>query len=182
MVLAVEEGQLIAGQVVTYRNAIQGMFLKMMFANTKSLIGPNKMGFTFVRALILSVGLFLTSFAYAEGYICIPDKATGFKFNKADKSWNSTTFNVRNDKYVLSNSGGKWKWKPIGEKDYDLSKCSDFNEYGYMNCDSLGVQVTFNRKNLRYQSIYSVGYVSAGIAGAEGGDTPYIEIGRCSPI
>ncbi len=182
MGLAVEAGQLIAGRVGINRSATLKMYQFRTFLNIGKDMKQNKSCGLFVKTFALLLGMFYLSSVYAEGYICIPDKATGFKFNKTDKSWYSTTFNVKNDKYILTNSSGKWKWKVVGEKDYDFGKCGDFSEYGYINCDILGTQITFNRKNLRYQSIYTVGYVSAGIAGTEGGDTPYIEIGRCSTM
>jgi hypothetical protein len=42
--------------------------------------------------------------------------------------------------------------------------------------------LSFNKKNLRYMLIYELGYVSGGIVGNEGGDTPNMEIGKCSPM
>lgn len=175
-------GQHIAGQVGISQSVTPKMYPLKAFFNIGKDMKQIKSCGLLAKVFAVVLGVFYVSSVYAEGYICIPDKATGFKFNKTDKSWHTATFNVKNDKYILSNGSGKWRWKVIGEKDHDFGKCGDFNEYGYINCDIFGSQITFNRKNLRYQSIYTVGYVSAGIAGTEGGDTPYIEIGRCSTM
>jgi len=134
-----------------------------------------KLGITII-AFVIS-----TAASGATGYICIPDASTGFAFNKSTKNWHSTNFNVDNEKYLLSVRDGLWSWKTLGEDDFGIP-CSDFNEYGYMNCTLL-TEITFNRTNLRFMAIYRIGYVSAGIAeGTEGSDTPHISIGKCSPL
>ena len=119
--------------------------------------------------------------AYSQsGYVCIADLASGFSFNSSTKTWNTTTFNVKESKYLLSLKNGRWEWKKFG--DNRAINCSkEFNEYGYLHCEDIE-DITFNRKNLRYMRIYPVGYVSGGILGKEGSDTPVMEIGKCTSM
>lgn len=126
------------------------------------------------------LSLFPLSVIAQTGYVCIADKAVGFSFDAYSKSWNHANFKVSDSKFVLSKNNANWQWKKMGES-YPIS-CGEFNEYGYIRCDSGFTQVSFNKKNLRYMKSYLVGYVNAGIAGKEGEDTPLLEIGKCSPI
>ena len=128
--------------------------------------------------LLLTLG---SSVVSAESYLCIPDRSTGFAYNKNTKIWYTTSFNVSDKKYLLSISDGKWKWKTIGDSEFSYLPCGEFNEYGYISCLDL-MQVTFNRKNLRFLLTYNIGYTNYGIAGNEGDDEPHMEIGRCSKI
>ena len=125
---------------------------------------------------------FYCSLAFSEGYVCIGDKSTGFRYDKSSKSWITSTFNVSDSKYTLTLSNGQWKWNKLGEKSSLPSDCGKFNEYGYLHCSPLLKKLTFNKKNLRYMLIYDVGYVNGGLFGNEGEDTPNMEIGKCSPL
>jgi hypothetical protein len=133
-----------------------------------------------VKKTLLSIFLSLTSTVYAEAYLCVGDQSTGFSFNQSTKEWSHARFNTKEAKYILSNGSGKWEWKKIGEKN-GIECDSSFSEYGYMNCESLR-KITFNKKTLRYMSIYSIGYVNIGVYGKEGEDNPSIEIGKCSSM
>lgn len=115
-----------------------------------------------------------------SGYVCIAELATGFAFNNSTKTWNTSNFNVKESKYLLSFKNGRWEWKKFGES-YSTNCSKDFNEHGYLNCNDLE-DISFNKRNLRYMRIYPIGYVSGGIVGKEGGDTPAMEIGKCSPM
>ena len=122
-----------------------------------------------------------------EGYLCIADKATGFKLIESTKTWDFARFNVTDNKFLLSKSATEWRWKKFGDE--NGMRCDDFNEYGYMFCEGffgaglLGpFKIAFNRKNLRYIRTYRGDYINAGIAGLEGEDAPFIEIGRCSKM
>lgn len=117
-----------------------------------------------------------------SGYLCIPDLATGFAYQKNIDKWVTTKFNVSGEKYLLTkNNKGIWEWRNFGEKSPGIYCEEDFNEYGYISCSGFS-QISFNNKNLRFLKIYKIGYVNKGIAGKEGEDTPSMEIGTCTPL
>ena len=127
--------------------------------------------------------LFFSTAVFSQNsYLCIPDLATGFSYQKNIDKWNISTFDVAKNKYILTKSNtNKWEWKIFGEK-YTNVNCDDaFNEHGYLNCNGFE-QIQFNKKNLRFIKIYRLGYVNKGIVGIEGEDTPNMEIGKCSPL
>lgn len=135
-----------------------------------------------MKKLIAIFLFFFSSISLADGYVCIADKSTGFKYDKNQRTWTTATFNVSDSKYTLTQSNGQWKWNKFGEQNIFPSNCGQFNEYGYLRCSPIMSSLSFNKKNLRYMLIYEVGYVSGGIVGTEGGDTPNMEIGKCSPM
>ncbi|KTD14766.1 hypothetical protein Lgra_0469 [Legionella gratiana] len=121
--------------------------------------------------------IFYSAFAIAEtNYICLPLKATGFKFNKYLKSWEASIFNIRDQKMLLKKTIKGWQWLRIGDK--SGKNCGEINQYGYLFCSDTFGQLEFNMKSLRYVETYIRDYVN----GDEDVDTPYIEIGSCSPI
>lgn len=122
---------------------------------------------------------FVSGIVSAESYICIPDKATGFAYNKSTKTWYTTSFNIQETKYILSNTDGNWVWKEVG-KTFD-SKCGKLNDYGFITCEDFGSTIHFNSKTLRFMNAYLMGYVTGDIK-SDGGDTPSLEIGRCSKL
>ena len=40
--------------------------------------------------------------AQADSYLCVAEKATGFKFDKATKAWEPSTFDVSPHKYIVA--------------------------------------------------------------------------------
>jgi hypothetical protein len=134
--------------------------------------------------LILAFALVMLSWRIAsaqpnDAYVCIPDKATGFSFNRQARSWEYARFSVKDEKYLLSREGDSWRWKRMGAQ--HVQQCHPFTELGYTQCIGFS-NVTFNRTNLRYMLVYQVGYVQAGISDEEGKNEPYMEIGRCSKL
>lgn len=122
----------------------------------------------------------------ADHYLCVAEKATGFSYDNAAREWKNTHFKITS-KYIVSKPEGTeyaYQVTQVGEK-YPISNCkSGFNGYGYLFCSGLGIDFTFNRKNGRYLSISPVGYINVlpelKITD-ENSDTPFIEIGKCSP-
>lgn len=138
--------------------------------------------YAYLTFLLLPLSFTVKAAEKIEGYICISEKSTGFSFNKATKEWVITRFNVNDEKFVLTKNEGIWNWKKLGES-ASLFVCDDdFNGSGYLRCRGIGDEITFNKKNLRFMSFYRIGYVSAGIVGTEGGDTPNITIGKCASM
>jgi hypothetical protein len=133
------------------------------------------------KIFILLFSLFFSFNTFAQqSYICVADSSSGFAFNKTTKKWYPTTFDVKNAKYVLSLKDRTWNWKEIGEE-FSMTQCGEFDKNGYLSCDGM-LRLMFNKKTLRFLLTYEIGYVNVGIIGTDGGDTPNMTIGKCSPM
>ena len=138
--------------------------------------------------LVLFAWLFMSTTALAaEQYLCVPDKTTGFSFNKVTKKWQYSNFE-NETKYVISKSNVKdyvFQVTEVGENS-PIARCeSDFNNYGILFCSGY-YEFKINKKNGRYLKVYVYGYYNVVLEEGknidEGGDTPHIEIGKCSPF
>jgi len=146
------------------------------------------------QKLILVLFGALTTLAHAQapsGYLCVADKATGFAFDKGTKQWNQASFRTES-KYLISPStfkGYAWEVKRVGQQ-FTSAMCKDnFNSVGNLFCGGLGTEFKFSSGSLRYMSAYLIGYwpeanpkAKSDSEREEGSDTPYIEIGKCSPF
>ena len=104
-----------------------------------------------------------------KSFICIADKATGFYFDEQNKSWDQTKFNVADSKHLV---------RPISES--DSKRSIYFFRGGYVNS---AIELGLVNDDLPYDSgrndaenVYAKGRED------QGGDTPYIEIGKCSKL
>lgn len=113
-------------------------------------------------------------------YLCIPDYATGFSHKSGE--WRPVNFNVDGQKYVVVRRERGWFWVDFGEEPASWEDpCEGFDDYGFLRCKvDLTTNVVFNRKTMRYQAVMHIGYVVADTTLT--GNTPYIEIGRCTPL
>lgn len=82
-----------------------------------------------------------------------------------------------------------WEVKEVGKKAANIFCKEDFNGIGSLFCGGLGTQFRFNNGSLRFMNTYVIGYWSdanpkdkSEFMGEEGGNTPGIEIGKCSPL
>jgi hypothetical protein len=133
------------------------------------------------RIFVLMVSFLLSFNVLAQqSYICIADSSTGFDFNKTTKKWYPKHFDVKDSKYVLSRKNNIWEWKEIGQQ-VPMIKCGEFDGNGYLYCSGIET-LRFNKNNLRFLLIYNVGYVTAGVIGVDGEDSPAMTIGKCSPM
>ena len=132
---------------------------------------------------------FVTSFAFAdEQYLCTADSSNGFYFNKSAKIWQRTKFKA-DSKYTISKpEGSKWAFVIRKVRNFSpIATCKDgFDEAGLLFCKGKGYDFRFNRKNGRYLSAYLLGYFNV-LPGTNDlsdatSETPFIEIGTCSPI
>lgn len=134
---------------------------------------------------IISTSLIATSASISDAaaqdaYLCIPDASTGFTFNSTSKAWEVARFTVANRRYVMRSQGAAWSWSEMGDPHQD--KCDAITQYGFVNCGGI-IEIRFNKNTLRYQRWMTIGYVmSERNAASEGSNTPFLEIGRCSPI
>ena len=143
-----------------------------------------------ISLLLALVFLTGTSSAIAQNdsFLCVADKSVGFSFNKSTKEWESTNFKAEG-KYVLSKPSDKakgWELKEFGSSITD--KCAGgFSENGFIYCKGWK-DFQMNNKSLRFQIVYAAGYVISEYLDlddgqhAEGSVTPYLEIGKCSPL
>ena len=135
------------------------------------------------RIFILLITFLLSFNVFAQQtYICIADASTGFTFNKTTKNWISTNFNVQNQKFILSQKNELWHWKQVGVSESGTIECGEFNTAGFLHCSAFGQDLSFNKSNLRFTLSERVGYVIGERLGVEGSLTPYMTIGKCSPL
>jgi hypothetical protein len=146
--------------------------------------------------LLLLASVLSTSVLGADSYLCIPDRVTGFVFNK-ESGWQTSNFTT-DQKYLLTrpnederkilthlNKKAAWVVREIGGH-YPRAVCaSEMNAQGFIFCDGLP-DFKFNLKQNKYLSAYLTGYYNddeePDSPFAEGKNTPYIEIGKCSPL
>jgi hypothetical protein len=121
-----------------------------------------------------------------DSYLCVAESAVGFSFNKTSKNWEQANFKAEN-KYLVSKSSEaskEWEVKKIGES--SGTDCpGGFDQYGFIRCEGL-LDFRMNNKSLRYIVVHPYGYVvkeypKSGLL-QEGSITPYIEIGKYSPL
>lgn len=146
-------------------------------------------------ALPLAAGLVLLAAAAPEpaAYVCIPDSATGYRFG--DGEWTPYQFKAPTEKYVIRRlsmaerrrheAGGlrrddRWGVYETG-KSWAWAGCPDEpGRAGHLACSGHAI-VDFSRDTLRFQFYLPGQYVSP--ASPEGaGDTPAIQLGRCTPL
>jgi len=130
----------------------------------------------------------------ADSYLCTAEKSTGFAYNETITDWEITSFNTSVNKYFIVKSEKNdfikaiWEVRRIG-KNYPTFYCpTDFDKYGYLNCELMGT-FTMNNNNLRYLLVFPFGYVSDNIKDEEGTiiikegeSSPFLEIGKCNPL
>jgi hypothetical protein len=143
-------------------------------------------------ALILAVGLLTTTPAWAEGWLCVAENATGFAYNAERDEWDQTRFST-DEKWVISKfpvpadpSRQVWVWRVMGlGENFVEYRCNDSPSEGWLLCEPTGGgdnAFRFNHKHLRFLRGHMYGYVDAVEKDGERPLTPYIEIGKCTPL
>jgi hypothetical protein len=153
-------------------------------------LNQNPEGEGFVTKEIFAAGLaFLTVVTpahAADQYLCVPDKAVGFAYNKTTKQWES--MHLKTSQFVIAPSkDGKAAYTvtDIGDK-YLPGYCDkDFTDVGMLFCDTFGGDLKFNRVSGRFLRVFYLAYYNVGIPGPatetdEDSGTPMIEIGKCA--
>jgi hypothetical protein len=151
------------------------------------------------RFILIIIGVAIFNYGTLLGqekYLCVAELATGFAYNENSKSWVIGNFKA-DSKYIISKSDNKeYKFKvtKVGEN-YPTFECKEGgNEYGYLHCQGIG-QFSFNKNNGRYLMTFPIGYFnviperrkSFGDKSKtpftdKDSETPYMEIGKCSPF
>jgi hypothetical protein len=133
-----------------------------------------------------AVGMLITGIAGAQSWVCVADHATGFKYD--GNKWNAAHFKT-DEKFLVTKSDNpktaKWVVKKVGES-FPTAFCEeDFTPSGALRCSGFE-EFRFNKKNLRFMSLYAIGYVTDGIGlealGKEGQNTPALTIGTCAQL
>lgn len=135
------------------------------------------------RLLAIAAVAMIPTMARAEGFICAIEKMTGF--SKKSGSWQTATFNVDDQKFVVRRSTRqteqvKWEVVDLGRSNPIIWCKEDFNSVDNLFCDGIG-EFRMNRKTLRFLYVYPFGYFFFE-PGEEGANTPAIGIGKCSPM
>ena len=136
-----------------------------------------------MRKLILLAVLLSPASAFAEQYLCLAEKAVGFKYFDNQKNWASSDFDS-GSKYTLSNSSGSFLLRSPNFEE-PLATCGDFNEAGVINCDGW-VHFVFNKKSGRFTESHQGSYhlVGSELFPKDGVEvpTPSVSIGKCTFI
>lgn len=129
--------------------------------------------------------------AAEEQYLCVAEKVSGFIFNKSSETWESTTFRT-DRKYLIAPTKehkvrGAFQITEVGQSVPSYFCKEPFNEGVILYCaltiglgDLKLVDFRFNKENGRFLKAQLVGYFFN--PSGEGGDTPFLEIGKCSPM
>ena len=141
-------------------------------------------------SLLVVFLVLMSSIANAEQYLCIADSATGYYFNRETKSWERARFNIDDKKYVIAEAKywekATYEITRLGDKIPELRCDKGFDADGVLSCripsDNVFEFLRFNRKNGRYLLGYLFGYFIGSPEGNENKNTPWLEIGTCSPF
>lgn len=129
-------------------------------------------------------------------WLCVIDQSTGFAYSKNLRKWTTTNFSDR-DKYLISpipgNANYKYKITKLGEEAVNgvtipqaLCKDGFSNNTPFLHCSGIYGTFSFNKQMGRIIHSSTMGYfnVATGTNNItdETSDTPFIEIGTCSPL
>jgi len=141
-------------------------------------------------ALLIGVSVFSYSSAETERWLCVAEKATGYIFSDLTTRWERAAFKA-SDKYLVAPGPPKpdqpvqYLVRKIGDPSYVYLKCRDFVG-DMLHCESpllflpFYESFSFNTKTLRYVYTFTGSWLKEKPEG--GGDTPLIELGKCSPL
>ncbi|MDM7941609.1 MAG: hypothetical protein QUV35_03175 [Hydrogenophaga sp.] len=146
-----------------------------------------------MRAVLVLALLVPVMASATTSYLCATEKAAGVSFDKTRGTWDTAIFKA-DGKYLVSQatpaelaeSPAKWHVKKLGQS-FSMYGCpEDFSNQGRIYCRGIG-EFKFNKENGRFLRTYTLGYYNdtpgkVDFFGAEGENTPAVEIGKCSPI
>ena len=136
--------------------------------------------------------------AKAEQFLCVSDKATGFRYDTLSKSWRQARFNPI-VKYVIYPPGKgasqrksvKYLLRVVGSS-YPIAYCGDAigmtddDSHGIIRCANFSIELIFNKHNGRFSaamqgySYYADGTKIKGKTLTDAtADTPTLQIGSC---
>lgn len=133
-----------------------------------------------------------------DAYICIPEKSTGFRYNKTTKTWEQVRFRIT-EKYLVRRikknhyryrAGQRWVVMNFGEEYGFAWAEKDINKYGMLFFDGYN-EFRFNTEDLRFLRVGKMGYLHLNkekekevelSTNYEELGTPFMEIGTCSKL
>jgi hypothetical protein len=138
-------------------------------------------------AAIFSAMVIISNVSYGQNaFVCASDMINGFEFDKRTKVWEHARF-TPGYKYLVRREHKRpnvtWTVAQIGLKlgpDVPTATCQfDFSPEGLLYCT--GAQYfEINKNTLRFAGGNLSGYIHGGQL--EGLATPFVEIGKCSPL
>jgi hypothetical protein len=136
-------------------------------------------------ALAVVLGCLFSAIVQAEdAYLCVGEQATGFGFH-GDNTWGVERFQPT--KLIVKRTTDlihKWQVYDFSKNVAILNCNGDFNENGLLECSGIS-EFRMSREKMRFLYIYTIGYWSETDkypAYKEGTNTPWMEIGKCSPF
>ena len=128
---------------------------------------------------------------YADTYLCIAEKVTGFIYEETTKNWRSTNF-TQKDKWLIKKTDPNDNFvkdfkrvvQQFGNEGNEIYCKEQIDKYGFLYCTGALGTFRFNNKSLRYLYTHVLGYYNTGRPKYpdKGSTTPYIEIGTCSKM
>lgn len=124
--------------------------------------------------------------AYADRYLCIAELAAGLSFDEARKKWEPSPF-LADSKYIIAepdesiSSLYEFVVTEVGLSSFSYVCVSEFNDAGFIRCDGAFGYFMMNKTSGRFQSHYDYGYIE-GPEEDSRANTPYVQIGTCSPF
>lgn len=118
-----------------------------------------------------------------DSYVCIPDKATGFQYKPATKSWEPTNFSAKSENRLLKKKADGWEW--INPQSKEVTFCGQMFGYGVLQCQLREGNVMFDSDSKNYVESYLHGYAFGGpIKPGRKNETnsTYLVIGKCIPL
>lgn len=146
------------------------------------------------RIACIAIFFFLSGVSHADQYLCVAGQTTGFAFDEKAKKWVVTSFKNEDDKFIVSEAGDtksriyesvKYNVTKLGSSSPSFRCEYEFTNLGFLFCKATLRMGTFkfNRINGRYLRTYSVGYYNVLPDETDKtSDTPFVEIGTCSPF
>ena len=118
-------------------------------------------------------------------WLCIADAATGFSYKNG--RWVSTNFNVDDNRFIVFKKQYSlvYEVRKMGYHFGSSCRKDDPDEEGWIQCEGILETWRMNIFSLRYLRANLIGYVIEDLDEDERlakASTPFIEIGRCSPL
>ena len=119
--------------------------------------------------------------AQVDSYLCIADQSTGFAFDKSTEQWSAKNFNVSENKYIVRRIRTEESVFLDWQGEIPEIICRQRINVRSLTCDeSNHADFFFSAKTMRYMKVSAFGYLVP--FDQVGDDTPFIEIGKCSPL
>jgi len=156
------------------------------------------------HVVLTLLGVLLAGDALASSWLCVAQSDVGFSYRLWQSKWQPIIFSridaypkmvIRSpnpeDKAFLEQQGAflarpnldyknpPWIAQPVGDP-FPTMACND--EAQFVHCDGVVQELRINKSTLRFQYIYTSGYINSHPGTSESGNTPGMVIGLCSAI